>query len=63
MYYLVFFTSYFLQAFTRVTELVLQAHKKDVDNLLGSLDDYLEKAALEEEKGSDCDTIRKACAC
>ncbi|XP_056282353.1 ras-related protein Rab-15-like isoform X2 [Pseudoliparis swirei] len=51
------------EAFTRVTELVLQAHKKDVDNLLGSLDDYLEKAALEEEKGSDCDTIRKACAC
>ncbi|KAM6917100.1 ras-related protein Rab-15-like [Lycodopsis pacificus] len=48
------------EAFTRMTELVLQAHKRDVDDLLGSLDDYLEKA-LEEEIGSE-DT-QKTCAC
>ncbi|KAK2826174.1 hypothetical protein Q5P01_020388 [Channa striata] len=40
------------ESFTRVTELVLQAHKRDVDNLLGSLDEYLEKAALEDLQGS-----------
>ncbi|XP_040916892.1 ras-related protein Rab-15-like [Toxotes jaculatrix] len=53
------------ESFTRLTELVLQAHKRDVDSLLGSLDDYLEKAALEEEKGSrDSDNnIQRGCAC
>ncbi|XP_054470084.1 ras-related protein Rab-15-like [Anoplopoma fimbria] len=54
------------EAFTRVTELVLQAHKRDVDNLLGSLDDYLEKADLEEEKGienTDDNNTPKTCAC
>ncbi|XP_068436403.1 ras-related protein Rab-15-like [Clinocottus analis] len=54
------------EAFHRVTELVLQAHKRDEENLLGSLDNYLEKAALEVEKDSertDDDDTRKACAC
>uniref|UniRef100_A0A673C1V4 Ras-related protein Rab-15 n=1 Tax=Sphaeramia orbicularis TaxID=375764 RepID=A0A673C1V4_9TELE len=37
------------ESFTRITELVLEAHKADVDNLLGSLDEYLDKAGLEEE--------------
>lgn len=58
------FSSSFLKSFTRVAELVLQAHKRDVDSLLGSLDDYLEKAALEEEKGSqDTDSDQRSCAC
>nr|XP_040054915.1 ras-related protein Rab-15-like isoform X1 [Gasterosteus aculeatus aculeatus] len=47
-------------AFTRMTQLVLRAHERDVDDLLGSLDDYLEKASLEEEKGGDA---QKTCAC
>ncbi|XP_068577824.1 ras-related protein Rab-15-like [Cebidichthys violaceus] len=56
------------EAFTRVTELVLQAHERDVDNLLGSLDDYLEKAALEEEEddggeGTVDKSAQKTCAC
>ncbi|XP_026160468.1 ras-related protein Rab-15-like [Mastacembelus armatus] len=53
------------ESFTRATELVLRAHKRDVDNLLVSLDDYLEKAALEEEKGSrDTEnTTQRTCAC
>ncbi|XP_051251928.1 ras-related protein Rab-15 [Dicentrarchus labrax] len=53
------------ESFTRVAELVLQAHKRDVDNLLGSLDDYLENAALDEEKGSQDanDNTQKTCAC
>ncbi|XP_041810200.1 ras-related protein Rab-15-like [Chelmon rostratus] len=53
------------ESFTRVAELVLQAHKRDLDTLLGSLDDYLEKVALEEEKGSEdaADSSRKTCAC
>ncbi|XP_077945548.1 ras-related protein Rab-15 isoform X3 [Gasterosteus aculeatus] len=48
------------KAFTRMTQLVLRAHERDVDDLLGSLDDYLEKASLEEEKGGDA---QKTCAC
>ncbi|XP_074548677.1 ras-related protein Rab-15-like [Halichoeres trimaculatus] len=53
------------ESFTRATELVLQAHMRDVDDLLGSLDDYLEKAALEAEKGSQDpdENTRKTCAC
>ncbi|XP_029349997.1 ras-related protein Rab-15-like [Echeneis naucrates] len=53
------------ESFTRVAELVLQAHKRDVDSLLGSLDDYLEKTALEEEKGSQHtdDKVQGSCAC
>lgn len=52
------------EAFAQVTELVLQSHKRHVDNLLGSLDDYLEKAALEEEKGGeDASDTQRTCAC
>ncbi|KAM7375719.1 hypothetical protein PAMP_005499 [Pampus punctatissimus] len=53
------------ESFTRVTELVLQAHTRDVDNLLGSLDNYLDKAALGEEKGSQNneENIQRTCAC
>ncbi|KAL6105879.1 rab15 [Pungitius sinensis] len=47
------------EAFTRLTQLVLRAHERHVDHLLGSLDDYLDQAALEEEKGDP----QKACAC
>ncbi|KAI4804620.1 hypothetical protein KUCAC02_026243 [Chaenocephalus aceratus] len=53
------------EAFTRLTELVLQAHHRDVDNLLGALDDYLDNNALEEEnesEGTDVNTHR-TCAC
>lgn len=58
-------TSSFLQSFTRVAELVLQAHKRDVDSLLGSLDDYLEKVDLEDRKqGLDTiDGTPRTCAC
>nr|XP_020469563.1 ras-related protein Rab-15-like isoform X2 [Monopterus albus] len=53
------------ESFTHVTALVLQAHKRDVDNLLGCLDDYLEKVALEDEKGSQGpdNNTRRGCAC
>ncbi|KAF1374969.1 hypothetical protein PFLUV_G00234540 [Perca fluviatilis] len=52
------------ESFTRVTELVLQAHKRDMDNLLGSLDDYLEKAVLEEEESEGTDNnAHKTCIC
>uniref|UniRef100_A0A8C7XSI6 Ras-related protein Rab-15 n=1 Tax=Oryzias sinensis TaxID=183150 RepID=A0A8C7XSI6_9TELE len=49
------------ESFTRVTELVLQAYKNDVDHLLGSLDDYLDRAALQDQK-DDQDALR-TCAC
>ncbi|XP_023154181.1 ras-related protein Rab-15-like [Amphiprion ocellaris] len=53
------------ESFLRVTELVLQAHKRDMDNLFGSLDDYLDKAAQEEENWSqDNDgNTRRTCTC
>ncbi|XP_030574399.1 ras-related protein Rab-15-like [Archocentrus centrarchus] len=52
------------EAFIRLTELVLQAHQRDVDNLLGSLDSYLDKAGLEEEKESkDTNCSQKTCSC
>lgn len=53
------------ESFLRVTELVLQAHKRDMDNLFGSLDDYLDKAAQEEENRSqDNDgNTRRTCTC
>ncbi|XP_019940308.2 ras-related protein Rab-15-like [Paralichthys olivaceus] len=52
------------EAFTRLTELVLQAHKRDTDNLLSSLDDYLEKAALEDVGSKDTDNnAQRSCAC
>lgn len=60
-----FVISFFHQSFTRLTELVLQAHKKNIENLLGSVDDYLDMATLEEEKDSqDADaTTQKTCSC
>ncbi|XP_041827412.1 ras-related protein Rab-15-like [Melanotaenia boesemani] len=51
------------EAFIRVTQLVLQAHKRDVDNLLGSLDDYLDKAALGEETESQDNDAQRTCGC
>lgn len=58
-------TSSFLQLFTRAAELVLQAHKRDVNSLLGSLDDYLERVDLEDGKqGLDTtDGTQRTCAC
>ncbi|XP_077477463.1 ras-related protein Rab-15-like isoform X2 [Stigmatopora argus] len=51
------------KSFARMTELVLQAHKRDVDNLLGSLDDYLNKAGLDENGEDKLANIRRDCAC
>ncbi|XP_005742802.1 ras-related protein Rab-15-like isoform X1 [Pundamilia nyererei] len=52
------------ESFERLTELVLQAHKRDVDNLLGSLDSYLDKAGLEEVKESTVPHLpQRSCAC
>ncbi|XP_072221601.1 ras-related protein Rab-15-like [Leuresthes tenuis] len=51
------------EAFIRLTELVLHAHKRDLDNLLESLDDYLDKVALEEERGCQDDNTQRTCAC
>nr|XP_012777159.1 ras-related protein Rab-15 isoform X2 [Maylandia zebra] len=52
------------ESFERLTELVLQAHKRDVDNLLGSLDSYLDKAGLEEDKESTVPHLpQRSCAC
>ncbi|KAM6912566.1 ras-related protein Rab-15-like [Xenentodon cancila] len=52
------------ESFIRVTELVLQAHKRDVANLLGSLDEYLDKTALEEERGTqDGEGAHGTCTC
>ncbi|KAM3871001.1 ras-related protein Rab-15-like [Diretmus argenteus] len=49
------------ESFTRLTELVLQAHKGS----LGSLDDYLDMASLEEEKGfqDTGDAAQRTCSC
>ncbi|XP_053701694.1 ras-related protein Rab-15-like [Synchiropus splendidus] len=49
------------ESFTRMTEMVLQAHRRDVDSLLGSLDDYLDSAALDDEE-SPANKL-KTCAC
>ncbi|XP_017265064.1 ras-related protein Rab-15 isoform X2 [Kryptolebias marmoratus] len=51
------------ESFVRVTELVLQAHSRDVDNLLGSLDSYLDKVVLEKEKESQDKDAQRTCAC
>ncbi|XP_077395998.1 ras-related protein Rab-15-like [Festucalex cinctus] len=51
------------KSFNRVTELVLQAHKRDVDNLLGSLDEYLNKAGLDESGRDKIGSIRRVCGC
>lgn len=60
-----FFTSSSLQSFTRMTELVLQAYKRDVDSLLGSLDDYLDMVALEDDRvvSNIIGDPQKSCAC
>lgn len=52
-----------LQSFVRVTELVLQAHRRDIDSLLGSLDDYLDKVVLDKEKGGQDDVSQRTCTC
>ncbi|KAM8917398.1 ras-related protein Rab-15-like isoform 2-T2 [Spinachia spinachia] len=49
------------EAFTRVTQLVLRARGRGVDDLLGSLDGGLGGGALEEEEGTG--DPRKPCAC
>ncbi|XP_028293885.1 ras-related protein Rab-15-like [Gouania willdenowi] len=53
------------ESFIRLTELVMQAQKRDVDKLLGSLDEYLDKAALEEVSGSQNSSshTQKTCTC
>ncbi|XP_047201409.1 ras-related protein Rab-15-like [Girardinichthys multiradiatus] len=51
------------ESFIRVTELVLQAQKRDVKDLLGSLDNYLDRAVLQEEKGSQDNHAQRTCAC
>lgn len=57
-------SSNIIESFTRVTELVLQAHKRDVETLLGSLDDYLDQVDVEGRKGLDGnDNMQKTCAC
>uniref|UniRef100_A0A3P8UCW5 Ras-related protein Rab-15 n=2 Tax=Cynoglossus semilaevis TaxID=244447 RepID=A0A3P8UCW5_CYNSE len=48
------------ESFTRLTELVLQAYTKEADNLLSSLDEYLDKAAL---GGSKDNIAHRGCAC
>ncbi|XP_054652548.1 ras-related protein Rab-15-like isoform X2 [Dunckerocampus dactyliophorus] len=40
-----------------------EAHKRDVDNLLGSLDDYLNKAGLEESGQDNINSIQRVCGC
>uniref|UniRef100_A0A3Q3DJL6 small monomeric GTPase n=1 Tax=Hippocampus comes TaxID=109280 RepID=A0A3Q3DJL6_HIPCM len=57
------FILFVFQSFSRVTELVLQAHKRDVDNLLGSLDDYLNKAGLDESGQDKVGSIQRVCGC
>uniref|UniRef100_H3C6P1 Ras-related protein Rab-15 n=1 Tax=Tetraodon nigroviridis TaxID=99883 RepID=H3C6P1_TETNG len=54
-----------VESFTRVTELVLQAYKRDVDSLLGSLDEYLDKIALEDDRFAPhiIGDSQKNCAC
>ncbi|KAM4540360.1 ras-related protein Rab-15-like isoform 2-T2 [Fundulus diaphanus] len=51
------------ESFIRVTELVLQAQKRDMDNLFGSLDNNLDQAALQEEKSSQDNDAQRTCAC
>ncbi|XP_027855579.1 ras-related protein Rab-15-like isoform X1 [Xiphophorus couchianus] len=51
------------ESFIRVTELVLQAQMRYVDDLLGSLDNYLDRVALREEKGSQDNDAQRTCAC
>lgn len=54
-----------LQSFTRLAELVLQANKKDLDLLGGSMNDEFNLADLEEQEGlcNVSDGTRKSCWC
>ncbi|MBN3273128.1 RAB15 protein, partial [Polyodon spathula] len=53
------------ESFTRLTELVLQAHKKELDVLRVSINDELSIADLEDEegKGDGSGNSQKACWC
>ncbi|XP_035279035.1 ras-related protein Rab-15 [Anguilla anguilla] len=54
------------ESFFRLTELVLQANRKELDILRVSLNNELNIAALEEEESGECDasgTSQKACWC
>lgn len=54
-----------LQSFTRLAELVLQANKKDLDLLGGSINEELNLAVLEEQEGlyNGSDDPSKSCWC
>lgn len=54
-----------LQSFTRLAELVLQANKKDLDLLGGSMNEELNLAVLEEQEGlcNGSDDTSKSCWC
>lgn len=54
-----------LQSFTRLAELVLQANKKDLDLLGGSINEELNLAVLEEQEGlyNGSDDTSKSCWC
>lgn len=53
---------YIFQSFTRLTELVLHAHKKEMDAFQGSIDKYLDMTYLEGEQDKQ-DNSQKTCAC
>ncbi|KAM9432275.1 ras-related protein Rab-15-like isoform 2-T2 [Salvelinus alpinus] len=50
------------ESFTRLTELVLHAHKKEMDAFQGSINKYLDMTYLEGEQDKQ-DNSQKACAC
>lgn len=50
------------EAFSRLTELVLRAHKKDIDGIRGSTDNYLDMTTLEED-GKDCTKSKSEKSC
>ncbi|XP_070972940.1 ras-related protein Rab-15-like [Oncorhynchus clarkii lewisi] len=50
------------ESFTRLTELVLHAHKKEMDAFQGSINKYLDMTYLEGEQDKE-DNSQKACAC
>nr|XP_061824935.1 ras-related protein Rab-15-like [Nerophis lumbriciformis] len=51
------------KSFTHVAKQVLQAHKTDVDKLLGSQDDYLNTSALDESSQDHVNSIQRVCGC
>ncbi|XP_056152186.1 ras-related protein Rab-15-like [Lampris incognitus] len=61
----VYANSNITEAFSHLTQLVLQAHNSDAVNLLGSLDDYLNIAALKEERTTEDDNTytQRICSC